>query len=106
MMNIMQAIEQTSPPTSAKNTIVSTDAEDTTEAEAHEGTPKIGNLTTTMLEIDRLISDVVPEKNVAETSTDKGKKTEETSSEEKNFNLRHLGGEQLFEEDISELKRF
>jgi hypothetical protein len=98
MMNIMQTIEQTSPPTSAKKTIVPADAEDTAKAEAHEGTPKIGNLTTTMSEIDRLISHVVPEKNVAETSTDKGKKTEETSSEEKNFNLRHLGGEQLSEE--------
>ena len=46
-------------------------------------------------EIDRLISDVVPEKNVAETSTDKGKRTEETSSEDKNFDLWHLGGQQL-----------
>jgi hypothetical protein len=45
-------------------------------------------------------------KNVAEASTDKGKRTEETSSEDKNFDLRHLGGQQLSEEDISELKEF
>jgi hypothetical protein len=38
-----------------------------------------------MSEIDRLISDVVPEKNVVEASTDKGKRTEETSSEDRNF---------------------
>jgi hypothetical protein len=37
---------------------------------------------------------------------DKGKIIEETSSENMNFDLRHLGGQQFFEEDISELKEF
>jgi hypothetical protein len=74
---------------------VSADAEDTIEAKSNEATPEIYNLATTMSEIDRLISDVVPEKNVAETSTDNGKRTEETSSEDKNFDLWHLGGQQL-----------
>ena len=106
IMNVMQAIEQTSSSASAEKTIVPANAEGTARAEANEATPEIDNLTTTMSEIDRLISDVVPEKNVAETSTDKGKRTEETSSEDKNFDLWHLGGQQLSEEDISELKEF
>jgi hypothetical protein len=99
MMNVMQAIEQTPPPPSVEKTIMSADAEDTTEAEAD-------NLATTMSEIDRLISDVVLEKDVAEGSPNKGKRIEETSSEDKNFDLWHLGGHQLSEEDISELKEY
>ena len=59
-----------------------------------------------MSEIDRLISAVVTEKDVAATPSDKGKHIEDASSEDKDFDLRHLGGQQLFEEDISELKKF
>jgi hypothetical protein len=49
---------------------------------------------------------VVVEKDVATMTSDKGKKIEETSSESMNFDLRHLGGQQLSKEDISELKEF
>jgi hypothetical protein len=49
---------------------------------------------------------VVAEKEVVTVVSDKGKKIEETSSEGVNFDLRHLGGQQLSEEDISELKEF
>jgi hypothetical protein len=42
----------------------------------------------------------------AETSALKLKNIEEASSESKTFDLRHLGGQQLFEEDISELREF
>jgi hypothetical protein len=96
---VMQAIEQTPPLASMKKTIMSTNVEDTAGAEAD-------NLATTISEIDRLISDVVPKKDVAEASSDKGKRIEETSSEVKNFDHQHLGGQQLSEEDISELKEF
>jgi hypothetical protein len=106
MMNVMQAIEQTSPRASVEKTIVSADAEDTIGAEVNEATPETDNLATTMSEIDRLIIDVVPKKDTAEATTDKGKGIEETSLEDKNFDLRHLGGQQLSEEDISELKEF
>jgi hypothetical protein len=74
------------------------DAEDTVGAEADE-------LATTMSEIDRLISDVVAEENVA-AATDKGKRIEDASSEDKDFDLPHLGDQQLSEEDKSELKEF
>ena len=36
----------------------------------------------------------------------KEKRTEEASSEDRSFDLRHLGDQQLSEEDISELKEF
>jgi hypothetical protein len=66
--------------------------------------PKSDNLATTMSEIDKLISDVIPEKDVAKADIIKGKGIEEISSEDKNFDLRHLGCQQLSKEDISELK--
>jgi hypothetical protein len=59
-----------------------------------------------MSEINRLISDVVAEKDVAAMPSDKGKRIEDASSEDKDFNLRHLGGQLLSEEDKSELKEF
>jgi hypothetical protein len=49
---------------------------------------------------------VVTEKDVAAVPFDRGKRIEETSSENMNFDLRHLGDQQLPEEDISELKEF
>jgi hypothetical protein len=66
MMNVMQAIEQTPPPASVDKAIMLVDAEDTAGAEAD-------NLATTMSEIDRLISNVVAEKDVAAMPSDKGK---------------------------------
>jgi hypothetical protein len=74
------------------------DTEDTIGVEAKE-------LATTMSEIDRLISDVVAEENIV-AAPDKGKRTEGASSEDKDFDLRHLGGQELSEEDKSELKEF
>lgn len=47
---------------STEKDVVPTDAEDTAEAEVNEATPEIDNLATTMSEISRLISDVIPEK--------------------------------------------
>jgi hypothetical protein len=67
MMNVMQAIEQTSPTALVAQAAMPIDVEDTAEAEAHE-------LVTTMSEIDRFISDVVAEKDIAAVPSDKGKK--------------------------------
>jgi hypothetical protein len=71
MMNVMQAIQETPPTASTEKILVPTNAEDIVEAEANEATPKVENLVTTMSKIDRLISDVTPEKDIAEVSTDK-----------------------------------
>jgi hypothetical protein len=85
-MNILEAKEQTLPPASPYKAAKSTDVEATAAAEEE-------NLTTSLSEIDRLISDVVAKKEVAAVVSDKGKKIEETSSEGVNFDLRHLGGQ-------------
>jgi hypothetical protein len=45
-------------------------------------------------------------REVVTTISDKGKEIDETSSEGVNFDLRHLGGQQLSEEDKSELREF
>jgi hypothetical protein len=66
MMNILQAIEQTPPPTLADKAAKPTDPEVVVAAEEE-------NLTTTLSEIDKLISDVVAEE-VAVVVSDKGKK--------------------------------
>jgi hypothetical protein len=95
MMNIMEAIEQTPPLASADKATIPADAEATAASKAE-------NLVTNLSEIDRLISDVVVEKDVAIVTSDKEKKIEETSSESMNFDLQHLGDQQLFEEDISD----
>jgi hypothetical protein len=79
MMNVMQAIEQMSPLASADKTSVPIVAEDTARAEADE-------LATTMSEIDKLISNVVAKEIVAATP-DKGKRIEDASSEDKDFDL-------------------
>ena len=74
------------------------DTEDAGGAEAKE-------LAATISEIDKLISDVVAEKSMAAVP-DKGKKVVDTSSGEKDFYLRHLGGQELFEADKEELKEY
>jgi hypothetical protein len=67
MMNIMEAIEETPPSASANKATIPIDVEVTAAPEAE-------NLTTTLSKIDRLISDVVVEKDVATMPSDKGKK--------------------------------
>jgi hypothetical protein len=99
MMNIMEAIEETPPSALVDKATIPIDVEVTTAAEAE-------NLATTLSKIDRLISNVVVEKDVAAVPSDKGKRIEETSLESMNFDLRHLGSQQLSEEDIPELKEF
>jgi hypothetical protein len=108
IVNIMQAIEQTSPSASVTKAEIPTDVEDAGEAKAEE-------LVATMSEVDRLVSDmvanVVAETNVTAEENitavlDEGKETDNTPSDEKDFDLRHLGGQELSEEDKLELKEF
>jgi hypothetical protein len=49
---------------------------------------------------------VVVEKDVAAAPSSKGKGIEDASSEDKDFDLRRLGGQLISEEDKSELKEF
>jgi hypothetical protein len=106
MMNVMRAILDT-PPIVIQKEITLAIADEGAQQAKNSGGP----LSTTMLEIDRLIVNVAPGKNtewavVVETSTSKGKRTEEASSEDRSFDLWHLGSQQLSEEDISKLKEF
>jgi hypothetical protein len=101
----MQAVEQTPPSASAAKVAIPEDTEDAGKAEAEE-------LATTMSEIDRLISGVVVEEIGVATEEsmaavpDKGKKVIDTPLREKDFDLRHLGGQELYEEDKEELKEY
>ena len=75
IVNVMQAIEQTPPSASAAKVAIPIDTEDVAGVKA-------GELATTMSEIDKLISDVVAEENMAATP-DKGNRIEDASSEDK-----------------------
>jgi hypothetical protein len=101
IVNVMQAIEGTPPLASASRMVSAASA----EAEA-------AKLVTTISGIDKLISDMVveeivvtAEENVAAVP-DKGKEVVDASSEEKDFDLRHLGGQELSEVDKEELKEY
>jgi hypothetical protein len=110
----MQAIEQTPPSASVVKTAVPADAE--AEAEGNAEAKNTGEAEeTTISEIDRLVSDifadVTTKTNVAAEETmatvpDKGKEIYKTPSNETNFDLRHLGGQELSEEDREELKEY
>ena len=87
----MQAIEWTPPSASAAKIVTAAGVEADAAAEAEK-------LATTMSGIGKLISDMVVEETgvAAEENMsavpDKGKKVVDTSSGEKDFDLRHLGG--------------
>jgi hypothetical protein len=113
IINVMEAIEQTPPSASAAKTAVPTDAE--AEAEGAAEDKDADEAETTMSDIDRLVSDifvdVTAETNVATEETlatvpDKGKEIDKTPSDEGDFDLRHLGGQELSEEDREELKEY
>jgi hypothetical protein len=95
MMTVMRAIHKTPPPVSAEKIVAPADAE-TDEATA-EAENSGGPLGTTMSEIDRIIADVVPIREMDEVTTSRAsplemKKLEVVSSENKELDLRHLGG--------------
>jgi hypothetical protein len=109
MTTVMKAIHKTPPPVSAEKVLPPANAE------AYEAAPEaensVGPLGTKMLEIDRIIGDVVPERKMVEVTTDRAsplrmKELEGFSSEDRELDLRHLGGQELSKEDISELKEF
>jgi hypothetical protein len=87
IINVMQAIERTPPLASASRMVPAASA----EAEA-------AKLVSTMPGIDKLISDMIVEETVATAEEnmaavpDKGKEVVDASSEEKYFDLWHLGG--------------
>jgi hypothetical protein len=101
----MQAIERTPPSASASRMVPAASAE-------VEAAAKAAKLVTSMLGIDKLISDMVAEETVVAAEEnmaavpDKGKKVVGASSGEKGFDLQHLGGQELSEADKEELKEY
>jgi hypothetical protein len=109
MMVVMRAVHRT-PPSGAKKKTAPSKVNEVAET-AFEAENSGGPLETTLSEIDRIIDGVVPEKETnevvaTETSALRMKNVEEASSERGTFDLRHLGGQQLSEEDMSELREF
>jgi hypothetical protein len=109
----MEAIEQTPPSASATKTAIPEDAE--AEAEGDVEAKDVDEAETTMSDIDRLVSDIFAyvnaETNVGTEETmatvpDKGKEIDKTPSDERDFDLRHLGGQELSKEDKEELKEY
>jgi hypothetical protein len=101
MMNVMRAILDT-PPSVIQEEITPAIADEGPQQAENSGCP----LGITISEIDRLIANVAPGKNTegaidAKTSASEEKRIKEASSKDKSFDLRHLGGQQLSEEDIS-----
>jgi hypothetical protein len=102
----MQAVERTPPLTSASRIVPVASAEATTEAETSveaAAAVEATNLASTLSGIDKLLSDMATEETVAATEKvmaavpDKGKKIADTTSEEKDFNLRNLVGQESSE---------
>jgi hypothetical protein len=74
-MDVMKAIHKTPPPVSAEKSVAPANAEANADVEADEAAPEAENrggpLGTTMSEIDRIIADVVPEREMAEVTTNR-----------------------------------
>jgi hypothetical protein len=100
IVNVMQAIERTPPLASTSKIAPITSVEATTEA---------ANLESTLSRIDKIHSDmaaketVVAAEKVMVAVPDKGKKIADAASEEMDFNLRNLVGQELSEAKKKEL---
>jgi hypothetical protein len=71
MMTAMKAIHKTLLPASVEKIVAPANAEANTDAEADEAAPEAENLETTMSEIDKIIADVTPMKDIAKVTTDR-----------------------------------
>lgn len=111
----MQAIERTPPLASASRMVLvaSAEAEATVKVETAAeaaAAAEAANLVSTMSRIDKLISDMAAEEAVATAEEnvaavhDKGKEVADTSSKE--FDLRHLGVQELSEAEKEELEEY
>ena len=105
IVNVMQAAEQTPPSASTAEIVTAAGV----EADAAAEVKNTDETVTTMSDIDRLISDVVKDVAIEEevaAAPSKEREIDARPSSEKYFDLRHLGGQELSEEDKSELREF
>jgi hypothetical protein len=107
IVNVMQAIERTLPSASVAKTVTVAGAE--AKAKAAVEVKVAGEAEATMSDIDRLISDVIKDVTTEEdmaTAPGKEREIDTDPSGREDFNLRHLGGQELSEEEKTELKEF
>jgi hypothetical protein len=100
----MQAIERTPPSALAAKTVTAAGAK--AKAKAAVEAKNTGEAEATMSDIDRLISDVIKDVIVEEdmaTTPGKEREIDTNPSSGEDFDLRHLGGQELSEEEKSEL---
>jgi hypothetical protein len=111
----MQAIEKTPPSASASKIAPAVSAEAATEANISAeaaATAEAANLESTLSGIDKLLLDMPTEETVAAAEQvmapvpDKGKKIADAASEEKDFELRNLIGQELSETEKKELQEY
>jgi hypothetical protein len=105
----MQAIERTPPSASTSKITPIASAEAIAEAAA---AAEATNLESTLSRIDKLLLDMAVEETAAAaeevmaTVPDKGKKISDVASEEKDFDLRNLVGQELSEAKKKELHEY
>jgi hypothetical protein len=107
----MQAIERTPPLASASKIVPVASAEANAEAKttAEAAAAAEANLASTLSGIDKLPSDMAAEETsaaaekVMATVPDKGKKIADAASEERDFDLRNLVGQELSEAEKKDL---
>jgi hypothetical protein len=103
----MQAIERTPPLASAAKTMTAAGAE--AKAKAAAEAKDASEVEATMSDVDRLILDVIKDVTAEEdmaTLPGKEREIDTDPSSREDFDLRHLGDQELSEEEKSELKGF
>jgi hypothetical protein len=109
IVTVMQAIERTPLSASASKITPITSAEAIAEANT---SAEAANLESTLFGIDKMFSDMAAEEiaaaaeKVMATVPDKGKKIAHAASEEKDFDLRNLVGQELSEAEKKELQEY
>jgi hypothetical protein len=97
IITVMEAIEETPPPTSASKMTPAAEAVTSAEAAAAEAT----NLESTLSAIDKVLLDMAAEETAAAIEEvmvvvpEKGKEIAEDTSEEKGFSFQNLVGQEL-----------
>jgi hypothetical protein len=115
IVTVMQAIERTLLLASASKMAPIASAEATVEADTSAeaaAAAEAANLESTLSGIDKMLSDMAAEETTAvaekimATVPDKGKKIANAASEEKDFDLRNLVGQELSEAEKKELQEY
>jgi hypothetical protein len=115
IVTVMQAIEWTPPLALASKITPIASAESIAEGDASAeaaAAVEAANLESTLSGIDKMLSDMATEETTAAaekvmaTVPDKGKKISNAASEEKDFDLRNLVGQELSEAEKKELREY